>query len=248
MFRPRLALASLSGEADTEWAAAAADYAGCAFLGGLSLDGPTREAARRLVDRDRSEFLPEDPISFLDAQLASMAHVPLRPAFNVRSVSPAVIERAARVCAAHDAILEVNAHCRQGEMCATGAGQALLRDPERLAAQVRAASDAGATVSVKVRAEVDGVDLPAVAETVAAAGGDAIHVDAMDSEPVVADVADSTSLFVVANNGVRGRASAREYLDYGADAVSVGRASDDPAVLAAVRETVDDWFATEVSP
>ena len=79
------------------------------------------------------------------------------------------------------------------------------------------------------------------------AGADAIHVDAMDSEPVVADIAGATNLFVVANNGVRGRETAREYLEYGADAVSVGRASDDPAVLSAVREAADDWFTQEVT-
>jgi hypothetical protein len=33
-----------------------------------------------------------------------------------------------------------------------------------------------------------------------------------------------------------------EYLDYGADAVSVGRPSTDPRVLQRVREAVDDWF------
>jgi tRNA-dihydrouridine synthase len=47
---------------------------------------------------------------------------------------------------------------------------------------------------------------------------------------------------VVANNGVRDRATTREYLAYGADAVSVGRASDDPSVLAAVRRAAERWY------
>ncbi|MFC6864949.1 tRNA-dihydrouridine synthase [Halomicroarcula sp. GCM10025817] len=247
MFRPRLALASLSGEADADWARDGAEHAGCAFLGGISLDEPTREAARRLVDRDRSEFLPTDPVAFLDAQLGALADVQIRPGCNVRSTSLEATERAARVCADHGAILEVNAHCRQDEMCAAGAGEALLCRPERLAAHVRTASETGAAVSVKVRAEVGGVDLPAVAATIDDAGADAIHVDAMDSEPVVADVADAASLFVVANNGVRGRRSAREYFEYGADAVSVGRASDDPAVLQAVGAAADQWVGREVT-
>ncbi|MEF8973710.1 MAG: dihydropyrimidine dehydrogenase, partial [Haloarcula sp.] len=74
------------------------------------------------------------------------------------------------------------------------------------------------------------------------------HVDAMDSESVVADVADATDLFVVANNGVRGRETAQEYLSYGADAVSVGRASDRPETLDEIRATTAEWFASEVSP
>ncbi|WP_424003871.1 tRNA-dihydrouridine synthase [Haloarcula salina] len=248
MFDPRLALASLSGEADADWARAVESHVGCAFLGGIALDGPTREAAREMVGRDRSEFLPADPVAFVDDQLAALADAPLRPAFNVRSATLGPVERAARVCRDHDAVLEVNAHCRQDEMCAAGAGESLLRDTDRLAEFVETAAATGATVSVKGRAEVEGVSLPEVARAVESAGGDLFHVDAMDSEPVIADVVDVTDLFVVANNGVRGRETAREYLACGADAVSVGRPSDDPEILRAVRTATDEWFAEEARP
>ncbi|WP_115865447.1 beta/alpha barrel domain-containing protein [Halorussus litoreus] len=273
MFEPRLALASLSGRADAEWARAAESFAGAAFLGGIALDEPTREAAREMVDRDREEFLPDEPIAFVDRQLGSLADADLRPGFNVRSASLGPIREVARICADHGAILELNAHCRQDEMCAAGAGESLLRNPDRLREQVAAAAatcsreeernTSTAAVSVKVRAEVPGVDLAEIARTVADAGADAIHVDAMDSEEVVAEVggggggpppppptsatsatsAASTDLFVIANNEVRDEATVREYLAYGADAVSVGRPSDDPAVLRRVREATDDWFA-----
>ncbi|NLV07262.1 dihydropyrimidine dehydrogenase [Haloarcula rubripromontorii] len=248
MFEPRVALASLSGEADASWARAVESHVGCAFLGGIALDGATRDAARAMTDRDRSEFLPDDPVGFVDDQLGALADAPLRPAFNVRSATTAPVARTAAVCQRHGAILEINAHCRQDEMCAVGAGESLLREPDRLDEFVSAAAATGATVSVKGRAELDGVSLPAVARTIEAAGGDMFHVDAMDSEPVVADVADAADLFIVANNGVRGTETAREYLSYGADAVSVGRASDRPAVLDEVRATTASWFASEVSP
>jgi TIM-barrel protein len=247
MFAPRVALASLSGAADADWAAAATPAVGAAFLGGIALDDPTREAARSMVDRDREEFLPADPLSFIDAELAALADTPLYPGFNVRAADPEPVAEAAAVCARHDAMLEVNAHCRQDEMCAAGAGETLLREPRRLRAQVQAASDAGVTVSVKVRAELEGVDLPAVSRRAAAAGADVVHVDAMDSEGVVAAVVDAADCFVVANNGVRDPWTAREYLAYGADAVSVGRASDRPAVLRRVRAAVEEWFAGERS-
>ena len=239
MFEPRVAAASLSGESDADWARAVAEYVGCAFLGGIALDRATRDAARALVERDRSEFLPTDPIPFVDEQLGALESVPIRPGINVRSATTGPIRRVGAVCRDHDAVLELNAHCRQGEMCRAGAGEALLRDSDRLAEQVSTAHATGATVSVKVRAEVGGVDLPSVAETVEQAGGDVLHVDAMDSERIVERIADATDLFVIANNGVRGRESVREYLGYGADAVSVGRASDDPAVLRAVRGAVE---------
>lgn len=242
-FDPPVAMASLSGRSDADWARAGAPYVGAAFLGGIAVDEQTREAARRMVDRDREEFLPQDPIAFMDRQLASLADTALRAGFNVRAVETDALRLAAEVCAAHDAIFEVNAHCRQDEICATGAGQALLQAPDRLREQVAIASEAGADVSVKVRTEVEGVDLPALAADCEAAGADIIHVDAMDSESVVGEVVDATDCFVVANNEVRDRESVEEYLGYGADAVSVGRPSDEPAVLRRVRDAAVEWFA-----
>ncbi|MFA1611982.1 tRNA-dihydrouridine synthase [Halobellus rubicundus] len=247
LFEPRVALASLSGEADAEWARAGSDHAGAAFLGGVALDGATRAAAREMVDRDREEFLPADPIAFVEAQLDALADAPIRPGVNVRSATLGPIREVARACADRGAIVEINAHCRQAEMCEAGCGESLLRDADRLCEQVAAAADADAPVSVKVRAEVDGVALPAVARAVADAGADAIHVDAMDSEAVVADVAAAApALFLIANNEVRDRRSVREYLDYGADAVSVGRPSTDARVRRRVRRAVDEWFAEAV--
>lgn len=239
-----LALASLSGAADADWARAGAAHADLAVLGGLALDADARAAARDLVARGREEFLPADPLAFADAQLAALDDAPIRAGLNVRSATLDPIREAAAVCAAHDAVVEINAHCRQDELRAVGCGEALLRDTDRLTDYVAAASATGATVSVKVRTEVDGVDLPATARAVADAGADAIHVDAMDSEAVVADVVDAApDLFVVANNEVRDRESVREYLQYGADAVSIGRPSTDARVRRRVHRAVDEWFA-----
>lgn len=247
-FAPRVALASLSGESDAAWARAGASEAGTAFLGGIALDTPARNAARDLLARDRSEFLPDDPLAWIDDQLGMLADAPLRPAVNVRATAPEPIREAAVICASHDAILEVNAHCRQEELCSVGCGETLLRDTDRLAEYVAAASDTGATTSVKVRTEVSGVDLTETARAVADAGADVIHVDAMDSEGMIALVADAApELFVIANNGVRGEATVREYLACGADAVSLGRPSDDPRVRKRVQAAVAEWFDGDVS-
>lgn len=244
MFEPRVALASLSGESDAEWARAGSDHAGAAFVGGVALDGATREAARAMVARDRTEFLPADPLAFVERELDALGDEPIRPGVNVRSATIDPVSEVAAICAEHDAILEINAHCRQAEMCEVGCGEALLRDTDRLSEYVATAADAGAAVSVKVRAEVTGVDLPKTAQSVAAAGADAIHVDAMDTESVVRDVADAApGLFLIANNGVRDRESVREYLRHGADAVSLGRPSTDLQVRRRVRRAVDEWFA-----
>ncbi|MDF9747133.1 tRNA-dihydrouridine synthase [Natrinema salsiterrestre] len=246
-FAPPLALASLSGEADADWARAGAAYAGAAFLGGIALDADSRAAARELVDRDRTEFLPDDPLAFVDRELEALADAPIRPAFNVRSATVDPIPAAAEICRDRSALLEINAHCRQDELCAVGCGETLLRDGERLAGYVEEAAETGATVGVKVRAEVPGVDLPTLARSLERAGADFVHVDAMDTESVVADVVDATDLFVIANNGVRDDQSVREYVEHGADAVSVGRPSDDPAVLERVADAVERHLGAAAS-
>ncbi|ELZ82463.1 dihydropyrimidine dehydrogenase [Haloferax elongans ATCC BAA-1513] len=251
MFAPRVAVASLSGESDADWARAAAPYVGAAFLGGVAIDEAAQEAAEELVARDRSEFITDDPTEFIDEQLAELdaADGPdIFAAVNVRATTVDPIGDAASVCADHGAGLEINAHCRQDELCAVGCGEALLRGTDRLVEYVETARAAGAEVGVKVRTEVEGVDLSDLAAALADADANWIHVDAMDSEAVVADVvAAAPDLFVIANNGVRDRETVREYLDYGADAVSVGRPSDNPEVLQRVRAATDEWFAEQAS-
>ncbi|WP_254864829.1 tRNA-dihydrouridine synthase [Halovivax gelatinilyticus] len=249
MFEPRLALASLSGESDAAWARAGATAAGAAFLGGIALCDRSRDAARDLVARGRSEFLPEDPISFVDTQLEALADVAIRPGVNVRSTDVEAIVAVAERCHAHGALLEINAHCRQEELCAIGCGETLLRDTSRLAAYVERCRDSGAPVGVKVRAEVSGVDLASTARRVDDAGASFIHVDAMDSPAVIEDVSSATDLFVIANNGVRRIESVAEYVSYGADAVSIGRPSDDPALRQVVSQAVESAYeSTEASP
>ncbi len=250
---PLLVAASLSGESDAAWALGVAPHVDVAILGGIALDPASRAAARDLVARDRSEFLPESPVRFIHEQLVAVADagVDVRPGFNLRSVTVEPIREAAAVCARHDAVCEVNAHCRQPELCAVGCGESLLRDVDRLREYVSAATETGATTSVKVRAEVSGVDLVAVTEAVAGAGGDWLHVDAMDSESVIGDLRDAvdrdgSDLRIVANNGVRDRSTVAEYAAYGADAVSVARATrpgSDPDVLDTVADAVADWRA-----
>ncbi|ELZ46733.1 dihydropyrimidine dehydrogenase [Halorubrum californiense DSM 19288] len=259
---PFLVAASLSGAADVEWARAAAEHVDVALLGGVALDPASRAAARDLVARGRSEFLPADPVAFVADQLDALADAPVRPGINVRSATPEPIRAVAEICADRGAVCEVNAHCRQPELRAVGCGESLLREPDRLARYVAAAAETGATTSVKVRAEVSGVDLVEVAETTAAAGADWLHVDAMDSGAVIADLAAAVGgkaggdeetasgdgdesaladLTLVANNGVRGPDTVAEYAAHGADAVSVGRPTEDPPVLARVADAVEEW-------
>lgn len=241
---PRVWVASLSGESDACWAARATPFVDGAILGGIAIDDQTRKAARSLVARGRSEFLPADPIAFADRHLAALEAAPIVPGINVRTTTLEPLSALARVCRRREAILELNAHCRQAEMCEVGAGQRLLAEPAALLEQVRTVADVGPPVSVKVRAETD-VQLPPLAGRLEAAGCEMIHVDAMDDEPVVEAIRNATEMSVIANNEVRGRETVFEYLSYGADAVSVGRPSDNPAILTAVSNATAEWFASD---
>lgn len=238
-FDPPLVLASLSGRSDASWARACAEHVGAAFLGGIGIDEATQAAARGGVARGREEFLTDDPLGFIDTQLARLEGVAIQPGFNVRTRRQGPLSSAAEVCARHGAILEVNAHCRQPEATAIGCGQALLRRGDRLAALVETAAAAGAPVSVKLRTEVEGVDLIDLSRRLEAAGADMVHVDAMDSRPVVGHVADAVGCTVIANNGVRRRADVAEYFALGADAVSVGRPSTRPRAVARIAAALE---------
>lgn len=240
MFRPRLALASLSGQSDAAWARAGADTAGAAILGGIALCEPSRAAARDLVARGRTEFLPPDPVAFVDEQFARLDAVPIRPGINVRTTSAEPIRAVGRVCRAHNGLLEINAHCRQDELCAVGCGETLLCEPSRLCAYVAAGVETGATVGVKMRAEVTGVDLAELIQAIEGAGATYVHLDAMDSPESVQTVAGAGDCFVIANNGVRDVDTVETYASKGADAVSIGRPSDDPAVRRRVARAVRD--------
>lgn len=245
MFTPPIAVASLSGASDATWATNAAPYVGAAFLGGIALDPPTRAAARQMVARrDREEFLPPNPIKFIQREIQQLSTVSIQPGVNVRTTTVGPLRRAARVCYSHDAILEINAHCRQAELCAVGCGEPLLGDTDRLTRFVKTASNEEVTVSVKVRAEIPGISLPELANRLVSAGADILHVDAMDSESVIAAITREIGddAYVIANNGVRDHQSVQEYFEYGADAVSVGRPSDDPAVLERVRTAVETYL------
>lgn len=237
-FEPRLALSSMSGESNVEWARARDEWIGGAFLGAFNLDEETRSASREMVARGRTEFLPDRPFEFLEDQLDLSDEIDCLVGANVRTVSPGRIHRAGELCVQHEAVLEINAHCRQPEMVNIGCGQQLLRNPERLRDYLQAGRESGALVSLKGRFEVEDVDSVEILNRAIEWGADILHVDAMDSEPLIAEL---EAPFILANNGVRRARHVREYARYGADGVSVGRANN-PDFLETLSKAVrDQW-------
>ena len=62
--RNPIAVASMAGITDSKFASGYAN-AGLFILGGYNLDKPTNEAARKEIERGRTEFVSDKPLEFL---------------------------------------------------------------------------------------------------------------------------------------------------------------------------------------
>ncbi len=219
-----IVLASMAGITDSRFASGFKN-AGLIILGGYNLDESTCEAARKENSRGRKEFISDQPLEFLKTELvASKGFTTI--AVNVRAASLPPFMDAAHIVQKFNAILEINAHCRQPEMLELGAGEALLKDLPRLCEYVGEIKKTGVVLSVKTRANV--VNDVELAKAIEKAGADIIHVDAMHPEGVdigvIKRIRNSTDLFIIGNNSVVDFESAKEFFSHGADMVSLARA------------------------
>ncbi len=86
-------------------------------------------------------------------------------------------------------------------------------------------------VSVKVRANVQGVDSVNIAKTVEKAGADYLHIDAMKPGFPTADfdiikkIANETNIFIIGNNSITDIESGQKMINSGASGISIGRAA-----------------------
>jgi TIM-barrel protein len=224
--RPKnpIAVASMAGITDSIFASRFKN-AGIIILGGYNLDQYTNEAARKEVERGRTEFISDNPLEFLRSELkATKGYTTI--AVNVRAASIGPFLEAAVLAKEYGAILEINAHCRQTEMVELGAGEALLKDIPRLCEYITEIKKTGVVLSVKTRANV--VNDIELAKAIEKAGADIIHIDAMHPQGVdigvIKRIRNSTKLFIIGNNSITDPESAKEMFSRGADMVSVARA------------------------
>jgi TIM-barrel protein len=229
-----IALAPMGGITNSHFADQFAKDAGLVILGGYNLDAATNQAASEMVKRGREEFISDEPLKLIDNELRSIKTNSL-VAVNVRSSSQEQLIEAARIINDSNAILEIDAHCRQPEMTKIGVGEALLHDLPKLQDIIRKVKATGAIVSVKVRANV--IDNIKMAKAIEDAGADILHIDAMkkgsgaDME-VIRNIRDATRLLLIGNNSVTDFETAKEMFTRGADIVSVGRGViEDPSLI-----------------
>lgn len=240
-FKNPIALAPMGGITDSQFVNEFAKDAGIVILGGYNLDAATNLAASEMAKRGRKEFISDEPLKLIENELRSVK-TESAVAINVRSSTLEPLIEAARMAKNANAIIEIDAHCRQPEMTKIGVGESLLRDLSKLQEIIRKVKATGAIVSVKVRANV--IDDIKMAKAIEDAGADILHVDAMkkgsgaDME-TIRKIRDATRLLLIGNNSVTDFDTAKEMFTRGADMVSVGRGvMEDPSLISSLVKEV----------
>lgn len=202
-----------------------------ATLGGYSLDSPTIEASRKIIERGRKEFdFPLDEIySHIEREAASIKkiHKDVKVSANVRSITPQPVIDLDKI---EDLdIIEINCHCRQDEIVAIGCGQEMLRRDDLGDFVSQIVDNVNCEVSVKIRANVEGIDTLDIAKTIENAGADYLHIDAMKKGVFDADydllkkVCRETNINVIGNNSVNSLENVKKMIDTGVYGFSIAR-------------------------
>lgn len=224
-FRNPIALAPMGGITNSSFANEKAKDAGLVIIGGYNLDAATQKAASEMLARGRKDFVSDEPLKLIENEIKAVEEGPV-VAVNVRSATIEPLIKAATIVKEEDAILELDAHCRQKEITDIGTGQALLSDLTKLSEWIGRIKETGVILSVKVRANV--VDDIALVKKIETAGADILHFDAMKEGAgadlnLIKNVRDSTRMFLICNNSVTDIDAAKDMFTRGAEMVSVAR-------------------------
>lgn len=202
-----------------------------ATLGGYSLDEPTIEASKKIIERGRKEFdFPLDEIfTHIENEVNSIkkVHGNVKVSANVRSTTPQPIIEVGNI--ENLDIVEINCHCRQDEIVAIGCGQEMLNRADLKDFISQVVDNVGSEVSVKIRANVDGIDTLKIAGLIEDAGADYLHIDAMKKGVFEADwellrkICNNVNIKVIGNNSVNSRANLEKMIDTGVDGFSIAR-------------------------
>ena len=154
-------VAPMAGITDAEFLKKVIPYGfDVATLGGYSLDAPTIEASKKIIQRGRKEFdFPlSDIFTHIENEVASIKNVydNVKVSANVRSTNPQPIINVGNIKDLD--IVEINCHCRQKEILDIGCGQEMLKRNDLANFISQVVDNVNSEVSVKIRANVDGVD------------------------------------------------------------------------------------------
>ena len=202
-----------------------------ATLGGYSLDLPTIEASKKIIERGRKEFdfSLDEIFAHIENEVNSIknVHEDVKVSANVRSTTPQPIIDVGNIKVLD--IVEINCHCRQEEILAIGCGQEMLNRPDLSDFISQVVDNVKSEVSVKIRANVDGTDTLNIAKLIEDAGADYLHIDAMKKGVFEADwkllseISSNVDIKVIGNNSVNSQENLQKMVDTGVDGFSIAR-------------------------
>lgn len=202
-----------------------------ATLGGYSLDEPTIDASKKIIGRGRKEFdFPLDEIfSHIEREVISIknVHRDVKVSANVRATTPQPIIEVGNINNLD--IVEINCHCRQEEILSIGCGQEMLKrdDLNEFISQV--VDNVDSEVSVKIRANVEGIDTLDIANVIEDAGADYLHIDAMKKGvfeadwELLRDICSEVGIKVIGNNSVNSVENVEKMISTGVEGFSIAR-------------------------
>ena len=203
-----------------------------ATLGGYSLDLPTVNASKKIIDRGRKEFhFPLDEIfSHIENEVNSIKrmHNDVKVSANVRATTPQPIIDVGNINNLD--IVEINCHCRQEEIINVGCGQEMLKRDDLGEFISQIVNNVSSDVSVKIRANVDGIDTLKIAKIIEDAGADYLHIDAMKKGVFDADwqllknVCNTVKIPIIGNNSVDSVDKVNKMIESGVSGFSIARA------------------------
>jgi TIM-barrel protein len=201
-------------------------------LGGYSLDEKTIQASQKIIERGRNEFHFEldEIIPHIENEVNNIKkiHPNVSVSANVRSLSPEPIIEASKI--KNLDIIELNCHCRQQEITSIGCGQEMLKRPDLAEFISQIVDNVKIKVSVKIRANINGIDTLDIAQIIEDAGADYLHLDAMNPNVFDADwkllenVCENTNIKVIGNNSIDSIDKIKKMYQCGVYGFSIARA------------------------
>lgn len=202
-------------------------------IGGYDIDKETINAGAKIIERGRKEFhFSEDEIFNViqnEVNIIKSNYPNIKVVANLRSTSPYPFTNLNNIDNLD--IIEINCHCRQNELTSIGCGQSMLKrlDLEYYIKEV--VRNSNSKVSLKIRANVEGVDDLEIAKLAEECKVDYLHIDAMKKGVFDADydlirkIANETNIYIIGNNSITSLEKAKKMLDAGANGFSIARAA-----------------------
>ena len=201
-------------------------------IGGYNTDIESIEACERIITRGRKEFnYPKEEIySVIENEVNTIKdNFDVSVSANLRGTTPDPLIEISKI--PNLDIIEINCHCRQEELVEAGCGQAMLLRPDLEDYIKEVVKRSQSKVSMKMRANVEGVDNLEIAKLAEDCGVDYLHIDAMkkgirDADfDLIKQISDNTNIFIIGNNSINSIAQAEKMLKAGANGISIARAA-----------------------